>query len=89
VQTYRRAAELIRTLPADITTLIRSGRARELRGIGASVEAKLRELVTTGRIEELRRLQEEVRPELAALGQLLGLKAKRMLAICKALGIGW
>jgi DNA polymerase (family X) len=86
-RTYRRAADLIRSLPAEIVPLVRSGRARELRGIGAGVEAKLHELVTTGRIEELVQLQEQLRPELAALGHLLGLRARRMIAICEALGV--
>jgi DNA polymerase (family 10) len=60
---------------------------RELRGIGPGVEAKLAELVGTGRIVELDRLREMLRPELAALGQLVGLTSTRMLAICRTLAI--
>lgn len=87
VRTYRRAAEMIRTSPADFAELVRTGRARELRGIGPSVESKLVELVDTGRIVELDELRNALRPGLAALGQLVGLSSKRMLAICDALGI--
>ena len=49
VRAYRRAAELIRPLPTPVAELVRSGRVRELRGIGPGLEARLRELVETGR----------------------------------------
>jgi DNA polymerase (family 10) len=84
---YRRAAELIRATPAPIAELVRSGRARELRGIGPSIEARLRELVETGEIAQLRELERTVSPELAALGRLLGFGAKRGAEIGRALGI--
>src|SRR5205823_1156323 len=47
---YRRAAELIRSTPAPVAELVREGRARELRGIGPGIEARLKELVETGTI---------------------------------------
>src|SRR5579862_8723113 len=78
---YRRAAELIRATPAPIDELVRSGRVRELRGIGPGIERRLRELVETGELAELRELERTVSPELAALGGLLGLGAKRMTEI--------
>jgi len=70
---YRRAAELIRTTKAPVVELVRSGRVRELRGIGAGIEARLRELVETGSIAELDELEREVDPELVGLGRFLGL----------------
>ena len=48
VRAYRRAADLIRSTPAPVATLVRAGRARELRGVGPGIEAWLRELVETG-----------------------------------------
>ena len=39
---YRRAAEVVATTPAPIAELVRSGRVRELRGIGAGIESKLK-----------------------------------------------
>ena len=45
---YRRAAETIRGAAFPVAELVRSGRARELRGIGPGIEARLRELVETG-----------------------------------------
>jgi DNA polymerase (family X) len=84
---YRRAAETIRATPLDVTELVRSGRARELRGIGPGIEARLRELVETGAIAELEELERELDPELVGLGRMLGLSARRAVEIGRALGI--
>jgi DNA polymerase (family 10) len=87
VRAYRRAAELIRSTPAPIAELVRAGRARELRGIGPSIESKLRELIATGDLAELRELEREVDPELVGLGRYLGLAPKRAVELGRALGV--
>ncbi|HET7556066.1 MAG TPA: helix-hairpin-helix domain-containing protein [Gaiellaceae bacterium] len=84
---YRRAADLIRSTPAPVAELVRTGRARELRGIGPGIDRRLRELVETGQIAELRELEREVSPELAGLGRFLGVSVKRMLEIGRVLGV--
>ena len=84
---YRRAAELIRETKAPMAELVQAGRARELRGIGPGIEARLRELVETGRIAELDELESEVSPELVGLGRFLGLGPKRAVEIGRALGV--
>ena len=87
VRAYRRAAELIRSTPADVAALVRSGRVRDLAGIGPGIEARLRELVETGELAELRELEAQVLPELVGVARLLGLSAQRMRALGHALGI--
>jgi len=87
VRAYRRAADLIRSTPADVAALVRAGRARELAGVGAGIEARLGELVETGRIAELDELEAQVLPELVGVARLLGLSAARMRALGHALGI--
>ena len=84
---YRRAAEMIRETKAPVADLVRAGRARELRGIGPGIEARLTELVETGRIAELEELESEVAPELVGLGRLLGFGPKRAVEIGQALGV--
>jgi DNA polymerase (family 10) len=84
---YRRAAELIRSTPAPVAELVREGRARELRGVGPGIEARLRELVETGTIAELDELEREVEPELVGLGRFLGIGPKRFVEIGRALGV--
>jgi DNA polymerase (family 10) len=87
VRAYRRAAEVIRSTPAPVAELVRTGRARELRGIGRGIEGKLRELVETGDIQELAELERELSPELIGLGRLLGIGARQGVDIGRALGI--
>ena len=87
LRAYRRAAELIRATPAPVAKLVASGRARELRGIGPGIEARLRELVATGGIAELAELERELSPGLVGLGRYLGLGAKRSVEIARVLGV--
>ena len=87
VRAYRRAAELIRSTPADVAKLVRAGRVRELAGIGPGIEARLQELVETGELAELRELEAQALPELAGVARLLGLSAKRMRELGHTLGI--
>jgi DNA polymerase (family X) len=87
VRAYRRAAETIRGGAAPVAELVRSGRARELRGIGAGIEARLRELVETGGIAELEELERDIAPDLVGLGRYLGLGARRSVEVARALGV--
>jgi DNA polymerase (family X) len=87
VRAYRRAAEMIRAAGVPVAGLVRSGRVRELRGIGPGIEARLRELVETGEIAELAELERELSPGLIGLGRYLGITAKRSMEIARALGV--
>ena len=87
VRAYRRAADTIRSAALPVAELVRTGRVRELRGIGAGIEARLRELVETGAIAELAELEREVAPDLVGLGRYLGLGARRSVELARALGV--
>jgi DNA polymerase (family 10) len=87
VRAYRRAAELIRSTPVAVAALVRSGRVRELAGIGPGIEQRLQELVETGELAELRELEAQTLPELVGVARLLGLSTKRMRDLGHALGI--
>jgi DNA polymerase (family 10) len=87
VRAYGRAAELVRAAPVPVAQLVRDGRVRELRGVGATIEARLRELTETGDIAEMVELRRTKPLALAALGKLLGLGAKRATEIGATLGI--
>jgi DNA polymerase (family 10) len=84
---YRRAAELIRSTDAPIADLVRKGRVRELRGIGAGIEARLVELVETGSIAEAEELERTVSPELIGVGRYLGFGPRTAIEIAQTLGI--
>jgi DNA polymerase (family X) len=87
IRAYRRAAETVRGVTVPVAELVRSGRVRQLRGIGSGIEARLRELVETGEIAELAELERELSPELIGLGRYLGLTAKRSIELARALDI--
>jgi DNA polymerase (family 10) len=87
VRAYRRAADVLRDSPVPVAELVRSGRIRELRGVGPAIETRLRELVETGELHELRELEGRLSPDLIGVGRLLGLSAKRSLEIGQALGV--
>ena len=84
---YWRAADMVRDAAFPVAELVRSGRARELRGIGPGIETRLRELVETGTIAELEALERELAPDLVGLGHYLGLSAKRSVDLARALDI--
>jgi DNA polymerase (family X) len=84
---YRRAGETIRGAAVPVAELVRSGRGRELRGIGPGIDARLRELVETGEIAELAELERELAPDLVGLGRYLGLGAKRSVELARGLGV--
>ena len=87
IRAYRRAADTIRGAAFPVAELVASGRARELRGIGPGIEARLRELLETGDIVELAELERELAPGLVGLGRYLGLGAKRSVELARALGV--
>ncbi len=87
VRAYRRAAETIRGAAIPVAELVRSGRVRELRGIGPGIEKRLRELVETGEIAEISALEHELAPDLVGLGRYLGLNAKRSVELARSLGV--
>jgi predicted flap endonuclease-1-like 5' DNA nuclease len=87
VRAYRRAAETVRGAALPVAELVGSGRARELRGIGPGIEARLQELVATGEIAELAELEREFEPGLVGIGRYLGLSARKSIDIARALGV--
>jgi hypothetical protein len=84
---YRRAADTLRVAAVPVVELVRSGRVRELPGIGAGIEARLRELIETGDIVELAELERQVSPGLVGLGRYLGLGPKRSIELARSLGV--
>jgi DNA polymerase (family X) len=84
---YRRAADTVRHAALPVAELVVAGRGRELRGIGSGIETRLRELIETGQIAELAELERELVPDLVGLGRYLGLGARRVIDIARALEV--
>ena len=84
---YRRAAGLIRETPRPVAELALAGRAKELPGIGATIEGKIVQIVEKGEIETLTRHKERVPAEVVTFMQLPGLGPKTVRRIWQELGI--
>jgi DNA polymerase (family 10) len=84
---YRRAAGLIRETPRPVAELALAGRAKELPGIGATIEGKIVQIVEKGEIETLTRHKERVPAEVVTFMKLPGLGPKTVRRIWQELGI--
>jgi DNA polymerase (family 10) len=88
VRAYRNAARVVGELKLDLAATIAAGRPLpKLPGIGADLEAKIREFATTGRMAALERLKKEVPAGVAELLKLPGLGPKRVRALYEELHV--
>jgi DNA polymerase (family 10) len=84
---YRKAAGQIRETPTSVAKLALEGRAKELQGIGKTIEEKIVEVVNDGEIHALTKRKAEVPVELATFMRLPGLGPKTARRIWQELGI--
>jgi DNA polymerase (family 10) len=87
VGAYRRAATRIRETSTSVALLALDLRAKELQGIGKTIEQKILEVVHDGEIHALTKRKSEVPVELAAFLRLPGLGPKTARRLWKELGI--
>ena len=87
VLAYRRAATRIRETASSIAELALAGRAKELPGIGATIEAKIVELTETGQLTALEKRRAEVPGEVTQFLRLPGLGPKTAARIWRELGV--
>jgi DNA polymerase (family X) len=87
VSAYRRAATRVRETAAPVAELALAGRAKELQGIGKTIEEKIIQIVETGEIEALTRRKQEIPGEVVLFVRLPGLGPKSAKKIWKELGI--
>jgi DNA polymerase (family 10) len=84
---YRRAATRVRETAASIAELAVAGRAKELPGIGATIEAKIVELTETGHMAALEKRRAEVPGEVTQFLRLPGLGPKTAARIWRELDV--
>jgi DNA polymerase (family X) len=87
VLAYRRAATRIRETGSSIAELALAGKAKELPGIGATIEAKVVELTESGEMSALEKRRAEVPDEVTQFLRLPGLGPKTAARIWRELGI--
>jgi DNA polymerase (family 10) len=87
VQAYRRAATRIRDTGASVAELALAGKAKELQGIGRTIEEKIVELATTGQMSALDKRRAEVPPEVVHFLRLPGVGPKTAARIWRELDV--
>src|SRR6476660_7679035 len=87
ISAYRKAAARIRETPSSVAQLALDGKAKQLQGIGKTIEAKIVEVVDDGEIHALTKRKAEVPSEVATFMRLPGLGPKTARRIWKELGI--
>lgn len=87
VLAYRRAAQRVRETGGSIAQLALEGKARELQGIGKTIEGKIVQIVERGEIETLTKRKLAVPPDVVAFMHLPGLGPKTARRIWQELGV--
>ncbi|HET7043476.1 MAG TPA: DNA polymerase/3'-5' exonuclease PolX [Gaiellaceae bacterium] len=87
INAYRKAATRIRETAGPVARLALEGRAKELGGIGKTIEEKIVQVVELGEIEALTRRKQKVPEELVRFLRLPGLGPKTVRRIWQELDI--
>jgi len=87
VLAYRRAATRMRETSASVAQLALDGKAKELQGIGKTIEEKIVQIVETGDIDALAKRRASVPPDVVAFMRLPGLGPKTAARIWQELGV--
>jgi DNA polymerase (family 10) len=87
VLAYRRAATRIRETPAPVAQLALDGRARDLPGVGKTIEEKIVQIVSDGEVKALRDSKERIPQGIIAFLRVPGLGPKTVRRIWQELGI--
>jgi DNA polymerase (family X) len=87
VLAYRRAAEQIRSNAGPIAQLALDGQAKDLPGIGKTIESKIVQIVESGEIEALTKRKEQIPAGVAEFLRLPALGPKTARRIWQELGI--
>jgi DNA polymerase (family 10) len=87
VLAYRRAAQRIKETGGSIAQLALEGKAKELQGIGTTIQEKIVQIVQTGEIEALAKRRKRIPADVIAFMRLPGLGPKTARRIWLELGV--
>ena len=87
VLAYRRAAQRVKETGGSIAQLALDGKAKELQGIGKTIEEKIVQIVETGEIEAVTKRRDRIPPDVIVFMHLPGLGPKTARRIWQELGI--
>src|SRR6266550_2136365 len=87
VTAYRRAALRVRETPTQVAQLALDGRAKDLQGIGKTIEGKIVEIIEDGEIHALTKRKAGIPGDVPLFPRLPGLGPKSARKIWKELGV--
>ena len=87
VLAYRRAAQRVRDTGGPVAQLALDGKAKELPGIGATIQEKIVQIVDNGEIEALAKRRKTIPPEVVDFLRIPGLGPKTVRKIWQELGV--
>jgi DNA polymerase (family 10) len=87
VLAYRRAAQRIKETGGSIAQLALDGKAKELQGIGRTIEEKIVQIVETGEIEAVAKRRKRIPADVISFMRLPGLGPKTARRIWLELGV--
>jgi DNA polymerase (family X) len=87
VLAYRKAATRIRETAGSVAELALDGRAKDLQGIGKTIEEKIVQVVEDGEMHALTKRKKIIPPEVVTFMRLPGLGPKTAARIWKELGV--
>ncbi len=87
VLAYRRAATRIRETAGSVAELALAGRAKELQGIGKTIEEKIVQVVEDGEMHALTKRKKVIPPEVVTFMRLPGLGPKTAARIWRELNV--
>ena len=87
VRAYQNAAKVLSTLTDDLDEIVRQKRLKDIKGVGATISAKIEEYVETGGIVYHQELQKEVPLSLLGLLQIPNLGPKKVKTLYDELNV--
>jgi len=84
---YRRAAEAIRELPRDLSTIAAEGKLTEIDHVGKIIAEKITEMLTTGELRFYAELAAEIPPGLVQVLRVNGIGPKKAMLFYTTLGV--
>ena len=86
-QAYERGARALENHPGDFDALVKTGRLKEISGIGTALAAIIEEIYRTGECWMLQQLREGLPPGVIELSAVPGLNLKKIITLQDALRI--
>ena len=84
---YQRGASVLESYAGDFDALVKTGRLKEIAGIGNALAAIIEEIYRTGECWMLQQLREGMPPAVLELSAIPGLSLKKIIALHDALDI--